>query len=258
MLHVISKDGTKIAYEKTGEGPALIIIGGALADHHHYEDLASKLAKRFEVYNYDRRGRGESSDTVPYLVEREVEDVLAIIESIGKPVTIYGHSSGSAIAIHVAATGANIGKLVIADPPFSPHSNDDSKVREDFRQEMGTIQSLHDKSDHKGAAAFFLSGFGLSAEEVEDILSSPASESMIDCANALPYDYQILVDSLVPTEVAVKVAMPTLILAAKDMPETAHALVEIMPDARFQPMESSAHELDSAFIAEEIVRFSIL
>lgn len=182
MLHVISRDGTKIAYEKTGAGPALLIIGGALVDHHNYVPLAISLADKFEVYNFDRRG--QSADTAPYTVEREVEDVLPIINSIGRPVIVYGHSSGSALAIHVAAVGDKIVKLVIADPPFTPHSNDDIKAREEFSEAMAVIQALHDKGDHKGSATFFLSGFVLSAEEVDGILSSPAGEGMIDCDHA--------------------------------------------------------------------------
>jgi len=256
MLHVISRDGTKIAYEKTGTGPALLIIGGALADHHNYASLAISLADQFEVYNYDRRGRGQSTDTTSYAVEREVEDVLAIINSIGRPVIVYGHSSGSALAIHVAAVGGKITKLIIADPPFTPHSNDDIKAREEFKEEMEVIEALHDKGDHKGSAASFLSGFGLSAEEVDGILSSPTGEGMIDCARTLPYDYKILGDGLVPTELAAKVTVPTLILAAKDMPETAQALAGTIPNASFQPMESSAHELNPAYIAEAIVEFT--
>ena len=257
MLHVISRDGTKIAYEKTGAGPALLIIGGALVDHHNYAPLAISLADKFEVYNFDRRGRGQSADTAPYTVEREVEDVLTIINSIGRPVIIYGHSSGSALAIHVAAVEDKIEKLVIVDPPFTPHSNDDIKAREEFSEAMTAIQALHDNGDHKGSATFFLSSFGLSDEEVEGILSSPAGEGMIDCARTLPYDYKILGDGLVPTELAVRVTVPTLILADKDMPETAQALAEIIPNASFQPMESSGHELNPDYIAEAIVEFTM-
>lgn len=256
MLHIISRDGTKLAYEKTGAGPALLIIGGALADHHNYTSLAISLADQFEVFNYDRRGRGQSADTTPYAVDREVEDVLTIIESIGRPVIVYGHSSGSALAIHVAAVGDKITKLILADPPFTPHSNDDIKAIEEFKEEMAVIQALYDKGDYKGSAAFFLSGFGLSDEEVEGILSSPEGEGMIDCARTLPYDYKILDNGLVPTERAAKITVPTLILAAKDMPETAQALAGIIPNASFQPMEASTHELNPAYIADAIVGFA--
>jgi pimeloyl-ACP methyl ester carboxylesterase len=227
-----------------------------LADHHFYKELARKLENHFNVYNLDRRGRGQSTDTVPYSVEREVEDILAVMERIGEPVILYGHSAGSALAIRVASVSGSVAKLVISDPPFTPQSNADTKVREMFAEEAKAIQVLNQKGDHKGAAAFFLRGFGLSAEEVNGILSSPVGEGMIECARSLPYDYAVLGDGMVPDRLVVKIAVPTLILAAEAMPDTALALSRLMPNSRFQPLDSSVHESEPGCIAEEIVRFA--
>ena len=102
MQKVTSKDGTEIALEKSGNGPALIIVGGSLADHQFYIPLANELAKQFTVYNFDRRGRGQSEDTKPYAVEREIEDVAALIAHAGGAVVVYGHSAGSALALRAA------------------------------------------------------------------------------------------------------------------------------------------------------------
>jgi len=255
VQHVRSKDGTSIAYEKTGQGPDLIIIGGALGDHRFYIPLATELAKHFTVYNFDRRGRGQSGDTQPYSVEREVEDVAALIAAASQPVFVYGHSAGSALALRTAAAGLKIKKLALADPPYGRHSDTDDAAKARQAETAAKIQSFHDNGDHRGAAAFFLSGFGLPSEAVEEMLDSPAGETMIDSARALPYDYAIVGDGLVPNELAARAAMPTLILAAETAPETAKALVGIMPSARLQTMTASTHDLAPTEIARVVTPF---
>src|SRR5438128_10763832 len=117
MHTVISKDGTKIAYDKEGEGPAVILIAGALSVR--FPELSKLLAPRFTVYNYDRRGRGDSGDTKPYAVEREIEDIEAVIELAGGTAHLYGSSSGAALALEAAAAGAPVDKLVLWEPPYN-------------------------------------------------------------------------------------------------------------------------------------------
>jgi pimeloyl-ACP methyl ester carboxylesterase len=90
MQQVASADGTQIAYEETGVGPPLVIIGGSLGDHRFYIPLATELARQFTVYNFDRRGRGQSGDTPPYAVERELDDLAALVADEGQPVLVYG------------------------------------------------------------------------------------------------------------------------------------------------------------------------
>jgi pimeloyl-ACP methyl ester carboxylesterase len=255
MLKVTSKDGTEIAFEKSGTGPAIIIVGGALADHNFYIPLSDELASAFTVYNFDRRGRGQSHDTKPYTAEREVEDIESLIAHAKEPVFIYGHSAGSALALRAAASGLNIAKLALADPPFSPRGTNDEAAKAEHTEQAARIQELNDKGDYTGSVKFFLKDFGLSDEDLEAMLQGPAGEAMLDCARTLPYDYAVLGDGLVPTELATKVNVPTLILAAAAMPETAQALKESIQNARLQTMEASAHELRPADIAAELVRF---
>ena len=243
MQKITSKDGTEIAFEKSGEGPALIIVGGSLADHQFYVPLANELARYFTVYNFDRRGRGKSGDTGPYAVEREIEDVDALIAYAKEPVLMYGHSAGSALAIRAAAAGLQIAKLALADPPFTPAGKNDEAAKAEHAEQAAYIQELNTKGDFKGSAKFFLSGFGLPDEDLEAMLQSPAGETMIDCARALVYDYAMLGNGLVPTELASRVKVPTMILAPEAMPETAHALVNAMPNAWFQAMEAPTHEI---------------
>lgn len=255
MQKITSKDGTKIAFEKSGAGPALLIAGGALADHQLYVPLARELANAFTVYNFDRRGRGQSGDTSLYAVEREVEDVGALIAYAKEPVLMYGHSAGSALALRAAAAGLEIAKLVLADPPYTPHGENDQAAKAEHAEQAARIQELNDKGDLKGSVKFFLSGFGLPDEDLEAMLQSPAGEGMLDCARALPYDYAMLGDGLVPTELARGIKAPTMVLAHEAMPETAQALVNAIPTARFQAMEAPIHEIPPDALARVLKEF---
>jgi pimeloyl-ACP methyl ester carboxylesterase len=256
MQKVTSKDGTEIAFEKSGNGPALIIVGGSLADHQFYGPLADELAKHFMVYNFDRRGRGQSGNMGAYAVEREIEDVAALIDFAKESVCMYGHSAGSALALRAAAAGLNITKVALADPPFTPRGRNDEEAKTEFAEEAAHIKELHNKDDHRGSVKFFLGGMGLSDEDIERILESPAGETMIDSARALPYDYALLGDDgLVPTNLGAKVKVPTVIFAPKAMPETAQALADAMPNASFQGLEVSAHETSPADMAEKLTEF---
>jgi pimeloyl-ACP methyl ester carboxylesterase len=255
MQHVISVDGTRIAYEKTGQGPRLIIVGGSLGDHRFYLPLAAELAREFTVYNFDRRGRGQSGDTQPYSVEREVEDLAALISDAGEPVRVYGHSAGSALSLHAAAAGLDIAKLALADPPFGAHSDADDAARARQAEMAAKVQAFHDRGDHRGAAAFFLGGFGLPPQAVDDMLNSPGADMMIDSARALPYDFALVGDGLVPNDLAAQAGVPTIVLAAEATPATAQALVELMPHAHLQTIRTPTHDLPAAEIAAALMPF---
>jgi pimeloyl-ACP methyl ester carboxylesterase len=256
MQTVISADGTEIAFERSGTGPALIIVGGALADHSFYAPLASELRRRFTVYTYDRRGRGQSGDTSPYAVEREVDDLAALIDHAGAPVAVYGHSAGAALALRAAAAGGlGIAGLVLADPPFTPHGENDEAARAEFAEEAARLQELHHKGDHRGSVKLFLGGMGVPEDDVEEMLDSPAGAGMLDTGRALPYDYAVLGDGLVPTALATKVTAPTLILAPEGMPETAQALADAVPGARFEALKGPTYETPPGELAERVTEF---
>ena len=117
MNKVISKDGTTIAFEQSGEGPAVILVVGAFNDRATGAPLARFLERRFTVFNYDRRGRGESGDTPPYAIEREIEDLDALIAQAGGSACVFGYSSGATLALRAAAHGLAISQLALYDPP---------------------------------------------------------------------------------------------------------------------------------------------
>ena len=110
MHQVTSKDGTSIAYDRSGEGPAVILVGGGIVDRSENAPLAPVLAEHFTVYNYDRRGRGDSADTTPYALEREFEDIAVLIDDAGGTAYLYGVSSDAALALEAAAAPEEIGR----------------------------------------------------------------------------------------------------------------------------------------------------
>ena len=255
MLQVESGDGTAIAYEKPGTGPALLILGGSLADHWFYAPLAEVFAKSFTVYNFDRRGRGESGDTQPYAVDREIGDVAALIAAAGGSAHVYGHSAGSALAMRAAAAGLAVDRLVLADPPFTPPGGDDVAARAEHVHQAEHIEHLNAAGDYRGSVKYFLSDYGMPDDVLEEMLSSPAGDAMIATARTLPYDYAVLGDGLVPVDLAARIAAPTLVLAAESEPATAQALVDALPRGEFCPTKAPLHEMQPADIAALVTPF---
>jgi pimeloyl-ACP methyl ester carboxylesterase len=123
MESVTSKDGTPIAYERSGVGPAVILVGGGLDDGTENAPLVPPLSRRFTVVNYARRGRGESGDTQPYSIEREFEGLEALIETAGGSASLYGVSSGGALALEAAAAGVRADKVAVYEVPYNMASD---------------------------------------------------------------------------------------------------------------------------------------
>ncbi len=118
MEYVVSNDGTRIAYERRGEGPPLVLIHGTGIDHSYWDPVAPELGRHFTVYSVDRRGRGQSGETAPYAIQREFEDVAAIVGSIAGDVFLVGHSYGALCSLEAALLTKNIGKMILNEPPM--------------------------------------------------------------------------------------------------------------------------------------------
>jgi pimeloyl-ACP methyl ester carboxylesterase len=118
MKHFVSKDGTRIAYKRSGVGPPLVIIHGTGIDHTYWDPIAPRLEQHFTVYTVDRRGRGQSGDTEPYAIQREFEDVATLVDSIPEKVFLLGHSYGALCSLEAALLTTNISKLVLNEPPI--------------------------------------------------------------------------------------------------------------------------------------------
>ncbi|MBC8171188.1 MAG: alpha/beta hydrolase [Anaerolineae bacterium] len=249
MQKVISKDGTAIAYDQSGQGPAVILVGGAFS-YRLYPDsvkLAELLSKHFTVINYDRRGRGDSSDNAPYAVEREIEDLEALINAAGGSTYLWGLSSGAVLALKAAQHGLNIKKLVIYDPPFMV-DNSGTLPPADFISHLQKLAAADRRAD---AIRYFMTkGMGAPGFVVTMMRFMPGVWHRLKAvANTLPYDAAILKGyaegkPLVAGEWAA-VTTPTLVLAgAKStlmLRNAAKAIVDVLPNARHREVEGLSH-----------------
>jgi pimeloyl-ACP methyl ester carboxylesterase len=238
METVQSADGTTIAYERAGQGQPLIIATGAFCDRHTSDGLVPLLAPHVTVVTYDRRGRGDSGDTQPYAAEREVEDVAALIDTLGGPVFLYGHSSGAIIALEAAMAGLDIAKLVVYEPPY-PIGR---KVPEDLVERVRAAVGEGRRGD--AATLFLVEAVGVPAEMVGGISQSPDWPGMQAIAHTLPYDL-ILSEEPMPTERLRSIAMPTLSvcgsLSSDFLQRSAAAVAETIPDAKLLTLEGHGH-----------------
>ncbi|MBW7455541.1 alpha/beta hydrolase, partial [Paenibacillus sepulcri] len=148
MNTAISRDGTRIAFDKVGQGPSLVLVAGAFSYRKFpgQVQLAGLLSEHFTVYNYDRRGRGDSGDTQPYAIEREIEDLQAMIEEAGGSANVWGLSSGAVLALQAAAKGLNITKLALHEPPFVVDAAD-RKPPENFLKHVSGLIAANRRAE---------------------------------------------------------------------------------------------------------------
>ena len=193
MNNVTSHDGTTIAYDRVGHGPALVLVDGALNTRKNGQmsRIAPLLAEHFTVYIYDRRGRGDSTDHAPYSVQREIEDLDAVIEAAGGSAYVYGISSGAALALEAANHGSAISKLAVYEAPYVV---DDSRppAPADFAGEVNDLVV----AGKRGAAvkAFMTKGVQVPAVFVALMGIMPMWSRLKAVANTLPYDLTIMGD----------------------------------------------------------------
>jgi pimeloyl-ACP methyl ester carboxylesterase len=255
MDTVTSKDGTTIAFDRTGKGSPVILVSGGSTDRMANAPLAELLASDFTVFNYDRRGRGPSGDTPPYAVEREVEDIDAVISAAGRSAFLYGTSSGAVLALDAAASGLAITKLALWEPPFI--------LDENARPPADQVEQ-YDKMIAEGrrgdAVEYFMTKVvGLPPEFATQARSAPFWKAQEDLAHTLAYDAIIMGDYSLPTERAAAVKAPTLVIAGAAsfpfMRETAQALAEALPNGQTRILEGQEHNVDPAVLAPALAQF---
>lgn len=260
MAHVLSKDGTRIAYDKIGHGPAVIIVNGAMGYRAFYGDkpLATALSSDFTVYLYDRRGRGESTDTKPYTVEREIEDIEALIDDAGGSACVYGISSGAALALLAAAKlgASKVPKLALYEPPYG---SDTDKDKQDFAAQRKHLNELINSGKRGDAAAFFVRSVGTPPEALEGLRKSPEWPFMEGVEHTLAYDYTVLGDGAVPYAVAKTATMPALVMHGDKsfdfMRSAAKNLSQAMPSAQLKTLKDQTHEVSSEALAPVLTTF---
>ncbi|MGW4065801.1 alpha/beta fold hydrolase [Amycolatopsis sp. NPDC004747] len=237
-MNVISADGTSIHFEQRGDGPPVILVGGAFNDRTTTVGLAEVLAGDFTAINYDRRGRGDSGDAPEYAVEREIEDIAALIAQVGGTASVFGHSSGAILALEAAAAGIGIEKVVAYEPPYAT----DEHPRADV---VGEVRARLSAGDSDGAVATFLQVAGTPAEMIEGMKQAPVWGWFTALAHTLPYDLTICGPDARPRASLARIAIPTLVIgggASDDALQSgARAAAEAIPGARHETLEGQDH-----------------
>ncbi|MEV6816423.1 alpha/beta hydrolase [Micromonospora sp. NPDC051296] len=250
MGTVTSRDGTRIAYQRDGSGPPLILIDAAL----HFRansslgELADLLAADFTVYRYDRRGRGDSTDTPPYTPEREVEDIAALIAEAGATTSLYGYSSGCFVALHAAADGLDVHRLALLEPPTD--TDGDPAEQQAFTAELSRLTGAD-------AVTFFLTGIGVPEEMLAGMRGTPHWDAMVSVAHTLVYDSRL--GEATGAELLARVTTPTLILdsagSTGDLTGMAAATAARLPVAEHRSLAGEWHGVPAATLAPVLAEF---
>jgi pimeloyl-ACP methyl ester carboxylesterase len=261
MKHVLSNDGTPIAYERSGEGPAVILVGG-LVDRTENMPLAQALAEHFTVYIYDQRGRGHSGDTQPYNVRREIEDLGAVIALAGRSAHVYGASAGGALGLEAAAAGLPIDRLAVYEVSYGITDGP-----EQWRQYISTLEGLIADGRRGDAFALFMRTAGAPERDIESARRSPAWPSLEAVAHTLVYGAACLGDGQPPRERLAQITCPTLVLTGTELDphmselppgvfqRTAAAIAEAVPAARLQALAGQNHMVEAKVLAPVLESF---
>ena len=257
MLTTQSKDGTRLAYDVSGEGSPLINITGASCFRNFMpvKDDVKVFSKNFTVYNYDRRGRGDSGDTQPYSLDREVDDIEAIIDAAGGKANLYGHSSGAVLALNAAARLPHkIGKAVIYDAAYVA----DEAEKKSYGQLALQVENLLVNGQNKAAMRTFLSGIGMPKFFVWLLPVFPGWATMVKLAPTLMYDIGMTKD-FAPLEEFRSINVPMLILAGEKSPSGMHLvaqrLAQAMPNAKFEMIAGQDHMVSAKVLMHKFNQF---
>jgi pimeloyl-ACP methyl ester carboxylesterase len=256
MLTVQSADGTTIAYDREGSGPAIVVVGGAMSNRTAVSPMAHLLAPNFTVYAYDRRGRGDSGDTPPYAVAREVEDLAAVIDAAGGSAMVYGHSSGAVLSLLATARGLPITKLAVYEPPFMidgmrppPPADLIDRVR----------AAVAEGRRGDAVVLFMTEAVGVPAPAVEMSRETPMWSGLERVAHTIPYDLSIVGDASIPTAEIAKIDISVLALDGGASPDWARHAVRVLADllanSQHLSLEGQNHGVDQAVLAPVLLHF---
>jgi pimeloyl-ACP methyl ester carboxylesterase len=260
MPTTISKDGTTIAYEKTGKGPGIILVNGALAHRkfHGEKELAAMLSKNYTVIFYDRRGRGDSTDTKPYSVVGEIEDIEALVDEAGGRSFLFGASSGASLALLAAEKlgPGKVMKLSLYEPPYGAY---DDNGKQEFAGQKKKINELVEAGKPGDAVTVFMESLGTPSEEMEGIKKSPDWKAMERVGHTLVYDFEVLGDGTVPLDVARSITVPTQVLDGEKSFEFMHATADTLgkniPIAVRKTLKDQTHEVAPEALAPVLKEF---
>jgi pimeloyl-ACP methyl ester carboxylesterase len=258
MKHVLSKDGVPIAYDQRGKGLPLVLIHGAAADYTRWAPILPELEKYFTVYAIDRRGRGQSGDIEPYTIEREYEDVVAMVDSIPGPVNLLGHSYGAICSLEASLKTLNLRKLVLYEPPI--HTDDIKNNSSDAIERMNS--SLHIGEREKALLIFLREIVGIQDDEMSKLQSLPSWSARVASAHTIPREEASVSSYTFHPEQFSKLETPTLLLLGGDSPSFFRTAIEILgksiPKSRIAILPEQRHAaMDTApeLFLREIIGF---
>jgi pimeloyl-ACP methyl ester carboxylesterase len=254
--HVTSQDGTTIGFDRLGDGPPVILVTGGSVDRRSNAGLAAALAGEFTVYNYDRRGRGDSGDTLPYAIDREIEDIAAVTEAAGGKTNLYGISSGGVLAMLAAEKLPGlISRLAVYEPPFI--SDPAARPPDDTVEQYERAVAAGRPGD--AVEVFMAKVVKMPPEFVEFAKTQPFWADQEKIAHTLAYDGRIMRDYSLPLDQAGRIGVPTLIVAGgADFPfmrETAQALADAIPNGQVRFLDGQGHNVDPTVLAPVLMEF---
>ena len=262
MATVTSKDGTQIAYEKKGQGPALILVDGALCYRGFgpMQGLSELLKPSFTVYTYDRRGRGESSNGKPYSLAREVEDLDALIQAAGGSAYVYGISSGACLVLE---TGIQLGKKVAKVALYEPPYNADSNAVQQWKEYRTNLNKAIAEGRRGDAVVLFMKLVGTPDDAINGMKNAPMWPMFESVAPTLEYDAAAMGDDrTAPLQRAEKLTVPALVMDGGAnltmmpfMHQSASALAKAIPHAQQRTLEGQTHDVKAEVIAPVLVEF---
>jgi pimeloyl-ACP methyl ester carboxylesterase len=260
MSNVTSRDGTPIAFDRQGSGPAVILVGGGLTDRTENAPLAPELAHHFTVYNYDRRGRGHSGDTAPYALDREIDDLDALIAEAGGSAHLFGASSGGALALEAAAAGLPIERIAVYEVPYSIAA--DAVHR--WRAYVPNLTAALADGRRADALDLFMRLAGSSDQDIASARLSPMWPPLESIAHTLAYDAACLRDGPPPTARLARITQPTLVATGATLDphpltdfynQSAAAIAAALPHARRLSIETQGHVPDPKTLAPVLLQF---
>jgi pimeloyl-ACP methyl ester carboxylesterase len=243
----VSADGTSIAYDRAGSGPPLVITGGAFNTRQSPGPLVGLLAPHFTIYTWDRRGRGDSGNTLPYAIDRELEDIAAVVAATGGSAVAYGHSSGAILTLEAAVRGVEITKIAAYEPPYVPAN----------LAAMAGVRPALDAGDPALAALTFVKGTG--AENTDGLTQSPWWPGMVAIADTLPYDLALAGDGTVPAGRFAGIRIPVLVIDGGASPQwaadAAIAIEAAAPNGFRRTIPGQTHDVSAELLAPLLIEF---
>lgn len=245
METALSADGTALAFDRFGDGPPLIMVAGAFNTRSTTEPLGRALAKDFTVLNLDRRGRGDSGDTLPYAIEREIEDLEALVTAAGGSASVFGYSSGAMLALRAAARGVAITRLALYEPPFSPNDSYPA-LRADLTDRLAALVAAGRRGD--AVELFQTEAVGIPPEVVAQLRHAPFWPGLEAIAHTLVYDATIIGDRSIPTELIASLMTPTLVICGEQSPpilrDGARAVAEALHNGQLCTLPGQSHDIN--------------